>query len=52
MHYGTVRGGISAHYEDVRLPPKAWKDACEKVGLTWGTDIILCDIGETIVAGV
>jgi L-ascorbate metabolism protein UlaG (beta-lactamase superfamily) len=49
MHYGTLRGGISGHYEDVRLPPKDWKAACEKVGLTWGSDISVCDIGETVV---
>jgi L-ascorbate metabolism protein UlaG (beta-lactamase superfamily) len=49
MHYGTLRGGISAHYEDVRQPAKDWKEACEKAGLLWGSDIILCDIGETVV---
>jgi N-acyl-phosphatidylethanolamine-hydrolysing phospholipase D len=49
MHYGTLRGGISAHYEDVRLPPKDWRQACEAAGLEWGEEIMLCDIGETVV---
>jgi N-acyl-phosphatidylethanolamine-hydrolysing phospholipase D len=49
MHYGTLRGGISAHYEDVRQPPRDWKEACEKAGLSRGSDIMLCDIGETVV---
>jgi N-acyl-phosphatidylethanolamine-hydrolysing phospholipase D len=49
MHYGTVRGGISGHFEDVRDPPKWWKAACEEAGLVWGQDIDLCDIGETVI---
>ncbi|KAI9676315.1 MAG: hypothetical protein M1822_008349 [Bathelium mastoideum] len=49
MHWGTVRGGLSAHYEDVREPPKRWRDSCEKAGLVWNRDIGLCDIGETTV---
>lgn len=49
MHYGTVRGGISAQFEDVRDPPRWWKEACEKEGLVWGKDVGLCDIGETVI---
>ncbi|KAH7176439.1 beta-lactamase superfamily domain-containing protein [Dactylonectria macrodidyma] len=49
MHYGTVRGGLSAQYEDVREPPKRWKEACESNGLRWNQDIFLCDIGETVL---
>ncbi|KAF8195774.1 beta-lactamase superfamily domain-containing protein [Mycena galopus ATCC 62051] len=49
MHYGTVRGGLSAQYEDVREPPKRWKEACEKNGLKWNDEIFLCDVGETVV---
>jgi N-acyl-phosphatidylethanolamine-hydrolysing phospholipase D len=49
MHYGTVRGGLSAQYEDVRDPPKRWREACEKSGLEWNDEIFLCDIGETVV---
>ncbi|VUC20909.1 unnamed protein product, partial [Clonostachys rosea] len=48
MHYGTVRGGLSAQYEDVREPPRRWREACEKRGLTWNDEITLCDIGETV----
>ena len=50
MHYGTVRGGISAHYEDVLEPPARWRTAGEKRGLVWGRDICTCNIGETVVA--
>jgi N-acyl-phosphatidylethanolamine-hydrolysing phospholipase D len=49
MHYGTVRGGLSAQYEDVREPPRRWREFCEKEGLKWGEEIFLCDIGETVV---
>ncbi|KAK5112674.1 hypothetical protein LTR85_011185 [Meristemomyces frigidus] len=62
MHYGTVRGGISAHYEDVRDPPRRWRVAAEKEGLWCGGGVEgdgkpvdtakegvgLCDIGETV----
>ena len=51
MHYGTVRGGISAYYEDVRDPPERWKAAAEKAGLKWGEEIGLVDVGETILVG-
>lgn len=63
MHYGTVRGGISGEYEDVREPPRRWREAAEKEGLWLGGGIeghgsavdiskrgvCLCDIGETVV---
>lgn len=57
MHYGTVRGGISAQYEDVRVPPRRWQTACENAGLKWRGESQndnnwqagLCDIGETVV---
>ncbi|KAE9983674.1 hypothetical protein EG328_009631 [Venturia inaequalis] len=48
MHYGTIRGGLSAQYEDVREPPQRWKEGCEKAGLKWGEEIGLCDLGETV----
>lgn len=49
MHYGSIRGGISAQYEDVREPPRRWKEMAEKDGLKWGDEIALCDIGETVI---
>ncbi|KAF3928264.1 hypothetical protein AA313_de0208133 [Arthrobotrys entomopaga] len=49
MHYGTIRAGISGQYEDVREPPRRWRECCEKEGYTWGKEIGLCDIGETVV---
>ncbi|CAK7263656.1 Protein-lysine N-methyltransferase efm4 [Sporothrix epigloea] len=49
MHYGTVRGGISAHYEDVREPPMLWRSEGEARGLVWDRDIRLCNIGETVI---
>lgn len=49
MHWGTVRGGISQEYEDVRDPPKWWREAAEQGGLKWGEDIGLLDVGETLV---
>lgn len=49
MHYGTVRGGISAQYEDVRDPPRRFQAACEEAGLVWGKMAGLCDVGETVV---
>jgi N-acyl-phosphatidylethanolamine-hydrolysing phospholipase D len=48
MHYGTIRGGLSAQYEDVREPPRRWKESCDRAGLKWGEEVILCDIGETV----
>jgi len=49
MHYGTFRGGLSGDYEDVRDPPKWWKQASEAAGLIWGEETTLIDIGDTIV---
>jgi N-acyl-phosphatidylethanolamine-hydrolysing phospholipase D len=49
MHYGTVRGGLSAQYEDVREPPRRWQECCAKEG-RWETECWLCDVGETVVA--
>jgi N-acyl-phosphatidylethanolamine-hydrolysing phospholipase D len=49
MHWGTVRGGISGDWEDVRDPPKWWREAAEQAGLKWGEEIGLLDIGETLV---
>ena len=48
MHYGTIRGGISGHYEDVLVPPQRFKEKAELAGLKWGEEIGLCDIGETV----
>ena len=48
-HYGTVRGGISAQYEDVLEPPVRWREKCEERGVKWGEEAGVCDIGETVV---
>lgn len=62
MHYGTFRGGISGQYEDVREPPRRWREAATKNGIWCGGGIEgdgssadsitggagLCDFGETI----
>lgn len=49
MHYGTVRGGISAQYEDVLEPPVRWRTSCEARGIKWGEEAGICDIGETVL---
>jgi N-acyl-phosphatidylethanolamine-hydrolysing phospholipase D len=49
MHWGTIRGGVSQEYEDVRDPPKWWREAAEQAGLKWGEEIGLLDVGETLV---
>ncbi|KAH9811692.1 Beta-lactamase superfamily domain [Teratosphaeria destructans] len=63
MHYGTVRGGISAQYEDVRDPPRRWRVAAEKEDLWRGGGVEgdgtavdtskpgvgLCHVGETVM---
>lgn len=49
MHYGSFRGGFSAQYEPVTEPPERWRKAAEAGGLTWGEDIGLCDVGETVI---
>ena len=62
MHYGTIRGAISSAYEDVRDPPRRWRQVAEKEGLWCGGGVEgsgqpvdvsrkgvgLCDIGETV----
>lgn len=62
MHYGTVRGGLSGQYEDVRDPSRRWREAAEKEGLWCGGGIEgdgtpvdvtkegvgICHIGETV----
>ncbi|KAL1392053.1 hypothetical protein HDK64DRAFT_322278 [Phyllosticta capitalensis] len=49
MHHGTVRGMVSGAFEDVRDPPQLWKEAAEKAVLTWGGEIPICGVGETVV---
>lgn len=48
MHYGVIRGGISAHYEPVDDPPRVWKEAAEAEGLWETGECGLCDVGETV----
>lgn len=62
MHYGTVRGGLSEQYEDVREPPRRWRECAEKEGAWRGGGIEgnrgmvdtskegvgICHVGETI----
>lgn len=51
MHYGSIRGGISAQYEDVREPPRRWREVAEERGLKWGREgeVGVCGVGETVV---
>jgi N-acyl-phosphatidylethanolamine-hydrolysing phospholipase D len=49
MHYGTIRAGISGHYETVTDAPEHWKKAAEAEGLEWDTEISLCDVGEILI---
>lgn len=35
MHWGTVKGGLSGAYEDVRWPPREWERAAKKGGYKW-----------------
>ena len=55
MHYGTVRGGLSEYYEDVRVPPKEWREEAAKLGLKWREDskddweVGLMGIGESLL---
>lgn len=48
MHYGVIRGGLSAHYEDVREPPRLWREAAEKAGRWHTGECALSEVGETI----
>jgi len=56
MHFATLRGGISAHYEPVDLPLTELKAACSRKGISFGkiqeqpaADFVYCDIGETVL---
>lgn len=63
MHYGTVRGGLSAVFEPVTDPPRRWREAAEKEGVWCGGGVEgdgtkadvkaggagLCHVGETVV---
>jgi N-acyl-phosphatidylethanolamine-hydrolysing phospholipase D len=49
MHYGTLRGAYSAAYEPVLEPPERWRKGAEAEGYTWGEEVGLCDVGETVV---
>jgi N-acyl-phosphatidylethanolamine-hydrolysing phospholipase D len=62
MHYGTFRGGISGQYEDVREPPRRWREVAIKNDIWCGGGVEgsggsvnssvegvgLCNIGETV----
>ncbi|KAK4501892.1 hypothetical protein PRZ48_007701 [Zasmidium cellare] len=62
MHYGTVRGGLSAVFEPVTDPPRRWREAAEKEGIWCGGGVEgdgthvdfkkggagLCHVGETV----
>jgi N-acyl-phosphatidylethanolamine-hydrolysing phospholipase D len=62
MHYGTFRGGISGQYEDVREPPRRWREVAIKHDIWCGGGVEgsggsvnssvegvgLCNIGETV----
>ncbi|OJD28921.1 metallo-hydrolase oxidoreductase [Diplodia corticola] len=49
MHYGTVRMPLSEQYEDVREPPRRWRECAERDGLRWGEEAVACKIGETVL---
>lgn len=49
MHYGTIRGGISQNFEEVTEPPRRFQEACQRMGMIWGEEIGLLDIGQTAV---
>jgi L-ascorbate metabolism protein UlaG (beta-lactamase superfamily) len=62
MHYGTVRGGLSMVFEDVRDPPRRWREVAETEGRWCGGGVEgdgskvdvgkegvgLCHVGETV----
>ncbi|KXS94213.1 hypothetical protein AC579_3348 [Pseudocercospora musae] len=62
MHYGTVRGGLSAAYEPVTDPSRRWREAAEREGIWNGGGVEgdgssvdlskpgvgLCHVGETV----
>ena len=56
MHYGTVRGGLSQYYEDVRVPPREWRAVADELGLRFRSrdsgndwDVGLMAVGEALV---
>ena len=59
MHWGTVRGGLSSQYEDVRTPPKHWQDVAKEKTYQWrfgedakeieGWEVGLMDVGEGLL---
>lgn len=49
MHWGTFRGGISQYHEPVTEPPRQFQEACKREGMVWGEELLLMDIGETLV---
>jgi N-acyl-phosphatidylethanolamine-hydrolysing phospholipase D len=49
MHFGTFRGAYSAAYEPVTEPAERWMKGAVAEGLVWGEEILLCDIGGTVV---
>ncbi|KAF2142744.1 uncharacterized protein K452DRAFT_350515 [Aplosporella prunicola CBS 121167] len=48
MHFGTVRGGISEFYEDVREPGRLWREGAEREGLRWGEEVGVLGVGEVV----
>ena len=58
MHWGTVRGGLSSQYEDVRDPPRKWKEVAMEKGYRWREkgmgekeewEVGVMDVGEGLV---
>ena len=57
MHWGTVRGGLSGQYEDVRWPPRTWMAGAQERGLRVrdrkdeeaGWEVGLLEVGETLL---
>ncbi|PIA91709.1 N-acyl-phosphatidylethanolamine-hydrolyzing phospholipase D [Cercospora beticola] len=63
MHYGTVRGGLSAVFEPVTDPPRRWREVAQKqdqwrgggvegdgspVDVASSDGVGLCHVGETV----
>lgn len=48
MHYGVIRGGLSSQYEDVREPPRLWREAAQRAGKWDSGECGLLEIGETV----
>ncbi|RMZ88078.1 hypothetical protein DV736_g4694, partial [Chaetothyriales sp. CBS 134916] len=58
MHWGTVRGFLSRYYEDVRDPPRRWREAALEKKYKWREkgespteewEVGLLDVGESLV---